>query len=170
MIVRVATSGDAAAIALVHVRAWQVGYRGIAPDAYLDGISLGERVTMWETTLASPVADRVIFVAEDAGTVLGFGGGGPALRPPEPSVYELYVLNVEPAQWGMGAGGALLDAFVSWSLSRSASELVLWVAEANARARGFYERRGLSWDGTVEDRDVLGMRVRECRYRKALSI
>src|SRR5262245_26888746 len=147
MFVRLARSGDAPSIGSVHVRAWQVGYRGLAPDAYLDGLSLGERVVMWERELESPAKDRVIFVAEDEGTVVGFGGGGSALRPSEEGVFELYVLNVDPAHWGMGAGGALLTAFAAWSAERGARELVLWVAEGNARARGFYERRGLSWDG-----------------------
>jgi GNAT superfamily N-acetyltransferase len=169
MIVRPARSEDAAAIASVHVRAWQVGYRGIAPDAFLDGISLGERVTMWEKTLAELPPDRVILVAEDEGTIVGFAGGGPALRPAQENVEELYALNVAPSHWGMGAGGALLQAFTEWCVARGARELVLWVAERNARARGFYERRGLSSDGALEDADVLGMHVRECRYRKSLG-
>jgi GNAT superfamily N-acetyltransferase len=168
MLVRPVRSSDAPAIGSVHVRAWQVGYRGVAPDAYLDGMSLGERVTMWETELAAERQGTVLFVAEEEGNVVGFGGGGPALRPSEEGVFELYVLNVDPAHWGMGAGGALLEAFTSWSLERNARELVLWVAEGNARACRFYERRGLSWDGAAEDHDVLGTRVRERRYRKPL--
>jgi RimJ/RimL family protein N-acetyltransferase len=168
MYVRAARVEDAAAIASVHVRAWQVGYRGIAPDAYLDHISLGERVTMWDEQLASLAADRVVFVAEDQGSVVGFGGGGPPLHGEE-GAHQLYVLNVDPAHWGMGAGGAILEAFTAWCVARRARELVLWVAERNARARGFYERRGMTWDGTAEDSDVLGVCIRECRYRKPLA-
>jgi RimJ/RimL family protein N-acetyltransferase len=168
MLVRAARIEDAAAIGSVHVRAWQVGYRGIAPDAYLDHISLGERVTMWEGQLASLAADRVVFVAEDEGAVVGFGGGGPPLHGEEGAL-QLYVLNVDPAHWGMGAGGAIVAAFTAWCVARRARELVLWVAEGNARARGFYERRGMTWDGTVEDSDVLGVRIRECRYRRPLA-
>ena len=31
------------AVARVHVRSWQVGYRGLLPDAYLDGLRAEER-------------------------------------------------------------------------------------------------------------------------------
>jgi ribosomal protein S18 acetylase RimI-like enzyme len=169
MFVRSARVEDAAGIGSVHVRAWQAGYRGIAPDAYLDQLSVGERVLMWEAQLSAPSPDTVLFVAEDNSSVVGFGGGGPATRPSEPRVFELFELNVDPGHWGMGAGGALLDAFTAWSRERGAFELVLWVAVGNARARAFYEHRGMLPDGVVEDRDVLGMHVRELRYRKALA-
>jgi hypothetical protein len=47
VVVREASVNDAAAIADLHVRAWQMAYRGIVPDAILDGMSIdwlgGER-------------------------------------------------------------------------------------------------------------------------------
>lgn len=49
----------------------------------------------------------------------------------------LYVL---PGETGTGLGTALLDAIAP--VSR------LWVLEANAEARAFYERRGWRWSGT----------------------
>ena len=48
----------------------------------------------------------------------------------------LYVL---PDAAGRGVGAALLDAVAP--VSR------LWVLEANASGRSFYERRGLRWSG-----------------------
>jgi hypothetical protein len=36
LIVRVARPDDAAAVAGVHVRSWQQGYRGLLPDDFLD--------------------------------------------------------------------------------------------------------------------------------------
>jgi GNAT superfamily N-acetyltransferase len=168
MIVRPARVEDASGIGAVHVRAWQVGYRGIAPDVYLDGLSIAERVAMWEKQLSTPSGEWVLLVADENGSVVGFGGGGPGKLPAEPNTFELFVLNVDPGYWGKGAGRALVEAFAAWSLERGASELVLWVAEANARARAFYERLGMSTDGAVQDKDVLGLHVTECRYRKAL--
>ena len=43
---RRAVEGDAAAIAAVHVRAWQVAYRGIVADAILDGLTVPDRERM----------------------------------------------------------------------------------------------------------------------------
>ena len=38
MFLRPAEPGDASAVALVHVRSWQAGYRNLLPDEYLDGL------------------------------------------------------------------------------------------------------------------------------------
>ena len=38
MTVREAQPRDAAEVAGVHVRSWQVAYRGLFPDDYLDGL------------------------------------------------------------------------------------------------------------------------------------
>ena len=43
MFLRPAEPGDASAVALVHVRAWQTRYRKLLPDEYLDGLRPEER-------------------------------------------------------------------------------------------------------------------------------
>ncbi|MGH2840330.1 MAG: hypothetical protein ACRDKY_05850 [Solirubrobacteraceae bacterium] len=53
MTVRTATRDDAHPIARVHVRSWQVAYRGLLPDAILDGLSVEERRTIWHQLLAN---------------------------------------------------------------------------------------------------------------------
>jgi hypothetical protein len=40
MIIRLATSTGAWAIARAHVLSWQTGYRGLVSDTYLDGLSI----------------------------------------------------------------------------------------------------------------------------------
>jgi len=49
--VRTAVVADAPFIARVHVRSWQVGYRGIMPDEVLDAISLEQREERWRQIL-----------------------------------------------------------------------------------------------------------------------
>jgi GNAT superfamily N-acetyltransferase len=51
-VIRAARVGDAAQIAVVHVRSWQGAYRGLLPQAYLDGLDPAERVGRWERSLA----------------------------------------------------------------------------------------------------------------------
>jgi len=43
MLLRPAQPADAAAVARVHVRSWQVAYRGLLPDEYLDGLQPEDR-------------------------------------------------------------------------------------------------------------------------------
>jgi GNAT superfamily N-acetyltransferase len=167
LVVRRARAGDSGSIARVHVQAWQVGYKGIVDDGYLDSLSTSERTAQWSRTLAQIDSERFLVVAEIDTTIVGFAGGGPALPLAEDGTFELYVLYVDPSHWRQGAGGALLHAFVVWAAKKRASGTVLWVAQDNARARAFYEHRGWSWDGAIETRDILGAIVTECRYRLA---
>lgn len=167
LVVRRARPGDSQSIARVHVKAWQVGYKGILDDGYLDGLSTSERTAQWSRALAEIDPERFLVVAEVDRTIVGFAGGGLALPADEDRTFELYVLYVDPSHWRQGAGRALLGAFVDWAAEKRASGAVLWVAKDNARARAFYEHRGWSWDGAVETRDILGAIVTECRYRLA---
>src|SRR4030095_1198510 len=69
--VRKATAQDASGIAFVHVRSWQVAYRGHMPDEFLDGLDVEKRTHMWRELTGDP--DKIIFVAADReGTIVGF--------------------------------------------------------------------------------------------------
>ena len=72
-IVRKSTPADAAAIARVHVRSWQVAYRGIVGDDVLDARSVEDRERRWDAILArGDDAGPGTLVAEAAGRVIGF--------------------------------------------------------------------------------------------------
>ena len=69
--VRAARPEDALEVAAVHVRAWQMGYRGLLPQGYLDGLrpeerarryTFGETIAGWPRTL----------VALERGVICGF--------------------------------------------------------------------------------------------------
>lgn len=47
MRLRIASATDVGRIAEVHVRTWQVAYRGQVPDEYLDSLSIEDRHTAW---------------------------------------------------------------------------------------------------------------------------
>jgi hypothetical protein len=47
MELRLAVPADALAVARVRVRAWQAGYRGLLPDAYLDGLRSEHRAARY---------------------------------------------------------------------------------------------------------------------------
>jgi GNAT superfamily N-acetyltransferase len=128
LVIRPARPGDEHGLAVVHVQAWQHAYRGIIADAFLDGLTLEARRTMWWEVLADPPAGTQVMVAEEDGTVVGFVGVGPAdvawantddvgrvvaLRGTESAAPaptgEVLVLNIRPDRWRRGVGGALLQ-------------------------------------------------------------
>ena len=175
VLTRPATVEDADAIGAVHVRAWQVGYRGQLPDAYLDGLSIDARQAGWRRGLAEVPSDRPVLVAEDPsdGHVCGWTSVGP-LRPDgcadldAATTGELWALNLEPEAWGRGIATALMAAAVAQLQAAGHDEAILWVLVTNARARRFYEREGWAADGATKVDVHDGIELREVRYRRRL--
>jgi ribosomal protein S18 acetylase RimI-like enzyme len=98
--------------------------------------------------------------------VVGILNFGPARD--EHGVGELYVLYVQPAHWGSGAGQLLIDLAHS-ELARRHNEAVLTVLADNPRARRFYERNGWVLDAVQVEPHFGGKPTEVARYRKKLS-
>lgn len=156
----------------LHARAWQEGYKnGLMPDEYLRGISIDERVTMWEGILARQVGPRrARFVSEtgENAEVIGFIMVGPAEGGSATATGEVYSLNVEPAFWGQGHGGALLTAGVEALRLAGFGDAILWVHSQAERSRRFYAHHGWQPDGTERTVEVIGAHAPETRYRRGL--
>lgn len=158
---------DCAALAEAHVRAWQAAYRGIMPDAYLDGLESEERARQWAATLFDPPSGFQCVVAELDGRVCGFATFGP--DPDDAEAGELYALNVDPDCWGRRVGSALLSTAVRALEEMGFGRAVLWVAPRNDRARRFYEAHGWEPDGCEREEEVHGVVVTEIGYRRSLE-
>jgi L-amino acid N-acyltransferase YncA len=106
--VRRGTQADAGPIAAVHVRAWQVAYRGLMPDGLLDGLSVAEREEMWRTLTGE--ARPVVYVAVQDGVVVGFCAAGPSRDDDaEDGVAEIGAIYVDPDVWRRGVGQELMN-------------------------------------------------------------
>ena len=156
--IRRAAEEDASALAGLHVRAWQWAYRGMLPDAYLDGLAgqTAQREAMWRQELRGLPAECLVWVAERDGRLVGFCNTAPS-RDGEPEVA------------GTGVGAALMRHAMAALRARGYRAAVLWVLDANERARRFYEKGGWRADGAAKEEDVWGVVVRELRYRIALD-
>ena len=169
--VRRATVDDAPDIARVHARSWQAAYRGILPDDLLERLSHEDRLPRWRQFLeGADTASALVLVAVDAGRVDGFASLGPS-RDDDltgAGVMEVYGLYVDPDAWRRGLGGALMDAAADQAAG-SATTLVLWVMTSNLAGRRFYERRGMSPDGSAGFHDVMGTSIPVVRYRMPLG-
>jgi L-amino acid N-acyltransferase YncA len=164
--VRKATVEDASGIAFVHVRSWQVAYRGHMPDEFLDSLDLEKRTNMWRELTQDP--DKIIFVAEDReGKIVGFSALGPSRdADANPNTAEVSAIYVHPEKWKKGIGRALLSASLDHVRKCEFDQLTLWVLEANQRARSFYESFGFIQDGAMKDDDHWkSFAVREVRCR-----
>ncbi len=140
VLLRNATHEDASAITALHVASWRSAYRGVLPDAYLDGEAEAERGAHWDKTLSSLKPEDLVLVAEDADGLRGFIA---VYRDAEPG-YDAYLdnLHVRPGHRGGGLGRRLLAAALSRTIADGAKTLCLWAFDQNEGAIRFYERLG----------------------------
>jgi GNAT superfamily N-acetyltransferase len=169
MRVRRVQAGDAAALARVHVRTWQVAYQGHVPQEYLDGLDLAARQAQWERwihDMRPPVGTSVLEHETDG--VVGFIHVSPSRdADTDPAVVgEVGGLYVLPAYWGTGGGRLLMAEGVGRLVAAGYHEAILWVLGSNARARRFYEAVGWQPDGATKTDDSRGFPLFEVRYRR----
>ncbi|MGH9305237.1 MAG: GNAT family N-acetyltransferase [Acidimicrobiales bacterium] len=174
IVVRPAAVLDAARITEVHVRAWQLAYRGILSERYLDDLSLQtkERRRRWEGIITAPERPgTVTLVAEVDGEVAGWASHG-SNRDSDvttPQTGEIYGIYIHPDYWRIGAGSELMAAAVDQMAASGLVEATLWVLEDNKRARSFYARHGWRPDGSSDYFERDGLRAVEVRYRRPLA-
>lgn len=148
--IRAATLADAEAIGRIHLASWQAAYRGVLPDALLDGLDLAERIARRRAALAAPAPGSRDWVIVEADDVIGWASTGPA-RDDDlgPASYELYAIYLAPTQVGTGAGRALMTHALADAGDRGFDEMTMWVLRGNDRALRFYAAAGFAPDPRV---------------------
>jgi GNAT superfamily N-acetyltransferase len=160
---------DARQIAWAKNESWRVGYRGLLPDASLDGLDDARSTAEWARWLRYGYENAglraAIRVAADAGgQVVGVSAFGADRDLPDDAAHgELWVLYVAPSHWGRGYGYALLRDAEESLAATGRRDLALWVLEGNDRACRFYERAGWRNDAGREPFGDSGLN--EVRYR-----
>jgi len=146
LLIRRGVVDDAVEVSKMHAETWRTSYRGLVPDALLDGLTDDRWENGWRRAFESMDPTRVVHVAEIDGRIAGFAGGGRA-RPGAPPGYvgEVYALYVRPVHQRHGIGRRLLKAAALGFVERGLVPIVIWTLFANPGSRGFYEAAG----GTV---------------------
>lgn len=140
--IRRATTDDLPGMARVHVETWKTTYRGIVPDAHLDGLTvesdiahgfgrwLNEPIEGWTYLVATSPSDEIV----------GFALGGPIRVDPEfPG--ELGAIYVLKEHQGRGVGSSLVREVATHLTSIGIHSMLVWVLEANTYRR-FYAKLG----------------------------
>jgi GNAT superfamily N-acetyltransferase len=154
-VVRVAAPADAPAIARVRVDAWRSTYRGMIPDAYLDGMSVAESEAHWRRILEAAPGRFSVFVAVEGDEVVGFAAGH-VLDPAKLGCdAELSAIYLTAGRRRTGIGRRLAGTVAAAQRGHGATALLTWVIAGNRPARAFYEALGaellveqpFQWDG-----------------------
>lgn len=172
MRIRPAQVGDAAALALVHVRTWQAAYRGQMPQEYLDQLDPVQRRALWKHWIqhVAPRAGTCVLEHEADG-VIGFISVSPSRDDDaDPAtIGEVTAIYLLPTHWGSGGGRMLMGAGLRHLADAGYASALLWVLETNTRARRFYEAGGWQPDGTSKVDDTRGFPLAEVRYRRHIA-
>ncbi len=160
--IRQALLEDAAAIASIHIRAWQIAYAGIVPADFLTGMSLEKRTGFWTEELAGKHS-KVIAAVENS-EVVGWASGGESRDADTKGESEVYAIYVSPDYWKRGIGRQLMMK-IEEELSPFLG-VTLWVLERNQSAIGFYLRLGYELDGVEKAIQICGESLSEVRLRK----
>lgn len=164
---RPAVPDDALAVAGVHVRSWQVGYRGLLPDDELDSLRPEDRAARYRFDGAS--GEPATTVATDGERIAGFvtvvaGSDGRAR-----AVGRVMALYVDPGSWGAGIGGALIATARRQLLDAGCTDAELWVLDGNERAERFYRSDGWAPDGRVRREAVWGVEALDRCFTRTLA-
>lgn len=163
--IRNAEPGDAEGVARVHIASWQMAYRGLIDQAFLDSMDIESRVESWNRILRQH-RGRVL-VGEEGGVIVGFCVVGPATDDDWGEVYSIYA---DPDHWGEGLGRDLLAAGERALVDDGHQRALLWVLDGNHRARAFYERQGWTLGKPIRIESIGGADVNEVRYEKPLAL
>jgi ribosomal protein S18 acetylase RimI-like enzyme len=166
--IRRATGSDRFAAATVHVRAWQLAYRGIIPNGTLDGMNVANRVDQYPFDLPES-SDPKTLIATKGDELGGWVILGPSRDDDEAKFGEIWALNVDPDHWRSGAGSLLMAGAEELLVAGGFTEAILWVLEDNVQGRHFYEAVGWRLDGQDRTIAIGGSDLVEVRYGRALE-
>jgi ribosomal protein S18 acetylase RimI-like enzyme len=154
---------------MIHVRAWQTGYRGIVPWPFLSELSIDQRQQAWRQRLERGVT--TVLLAEESDQVLGWISVGTSRDVDAGAATgELYALYVPPEYWRRGVGRQLWDESAKRLHDAGFTEATLWVLRDNSRARAFYGSNGFADDAGIERTVRLGgVDLREVRLRNQIA-
>jgi ribosomal protein S18 acetylase RimI-like enzyme len=147
----------------LHTASWNIAYRGILSDAWLDNEMPANRQAHWQKAVKTTDVTRHTILASLDGQPAGFL----CLMPDGQPEWGGYIdnLHVRPDAKGSGIGRRLMaECAKDWLAMGRSAPLHLGVFANNAPARAFYERMGgklvAEWD-----EDFYGNPAQAVRYQ-----
>jgi ribosomal protein S18 acetylase RimI-like enzyme len=172
ILIREAVSDDVEGIARVHVQGWRESYKDFLSPEALGGLSVEQRMRMWQGAFAQPNPRTRLLVAEtEEREIVGFACGGPIRREgvdvlgTEAEILAVYLLDKVKRQ---GVGRRLMCGVLDHLSQHGFRSAGLWVLKANLPARRFYEALG-GTAGAEQSFDLRGQTVAEIAYRFELT-
>ena len=145
-------------ISRIYASSWRNAYRGIMPQAYLDGFS----DLRWVPLISEDFSKSYVLL--DNGRYIGTSSISPARDEKMAGWGEVISLYLLPEYFGKGYGRILLDFCLNELKNEGFDRVYLWTLEKNQRARTFYEKLGFKHDGGKIICNIGGEDLIEIRY------
>jgi GNAT superfamily N-acetyltransferase len=155
--VRPAAVDDADGFVRAYEASWDAALGELVGRPLQEFSPYEERLESFRRAVADLRPEAGVWVAERGGEIVGV-----AVR----SGAELRSLYVAPQAWGTGIAVPLMAAAIDAIRADGHAEATLWVVDANARARRFYEREGWVLTGDTKETEF---GPEELRYQLQLA-
>ena len=161
--VRLAILKDARRIAEIQVASWQVAYRGIVPDEFLDQMNVEQREAVWRGCCGKE--REVLWVGMRDDVLAGFCHVRASRdADAESACAEVTSIYLDPAKCRRGLGSELMAAALASARELGFEQISLWVLVENMAARQFYEAVGFRSDGSLKHEEGPGFYFNKLRY------
>jgi len=166
MHIRRALPENAFDYAVNHIACWRAAYNGILSDEYLDSMDVEKMAEINQRILGEPGLYKCYYV-EHNGKMIGRLVINKSRDEDKVDAGEIAAMYLLGEYWGKGYGREMMDFSLSELKRMGHNEVILWVLEANNRARLFYEKCGFTFDGTRKEISIDTLHT-HMRYARSL--
>jgi len=141
-----AKAGDEAALAHIHTESWKAAFAPIlSPELLAAHTDPVHAEVMYRHLLAQSFGQGYLLKVEGKPHCLAWWRA--ARTQDKPGYAELICIHSLPDQWRRGYGRKMMQTVLQDIAAAGYSGVMLWVFEANVRARRFYEALGFTAQG-----------------------
>lgn len=141
--------GDEEELAYIQTESWNAGFKDILSEDVLQRYTQVNKATeMYRHILDQNIGNGYLLKVEGKPHCIAWWD---ATREKDmPGYAELICIHSLQNQWRKGYGSKMMDAVLHDVAAAGYSKIMLWVFEANTRARRFYEVHGFAANGKAK--------------------
>lgn len=159
--IRKAIPGDEKILAYIQRESWKAAFGDILSPEELERCTNPEKAEqMYHGVLRREGCNMAIGYAENQPhCIAAWGANRCGLGD---NVGELICIHSLPGNWGKGYGSAMMAYVLDQLQQAQYEDVILWVFEANQRARKFYEKHGF----VLTEHKKMAKGITELMYRR----
>ena len=146
VLIRKAVPGDQQVLAHIQTESWKAAFADIlSPEELVRCTNLQTAEQMYHSVLRREGCNMAIgFVADQPHCIVAWGKNRCDLGD---AVGELICIHSLQNNWAKGYGSAMMEFVLAQFKQEGYKSVILWVFEANTRARKFYKKHGFELTG-----------------------